>query len=69
MAAPLVPHALWAIVEPLIPPTRPSPKGGRPRVPDRAAFTGSVFVFTYGVPWVAIPQELGCGAGVTCWRR
>ena len=69
MAAPLVPDALWAIVEPLIPPTRPSPKGGRPRVPDRAAFTGIVFVLKYGVPWVAIAQEVGCGSGVTCWRR
>lgn len=69
MAAPLVPDDLWAIVEPLIPPEVPKPKGGRPRVPDRAAFTGIVFVLKYGVPWVAIPQELGCGSGVTCWRR
>ena len=69
MAAPLVPDDLWAIVEPLIPPTPPSPKGGRPRVPDRAALTGIVFVLRSGIPWELLPQELGCGSGVTCWRR
>ena len=70
MAAPLVSDALWATVEPLLPPVPPpSPKGGRPRVPDRAAFTGIVFVLKDGIPWNAIPRELGCGSGVTCWRR
>jgi transposase len=43
MAALLVSAALWAVVEPLLPPPPPpSPKGGRPRLPDRAAFTGIV---------------------------
>ena len=70
MAAPLVSDALWATVESLLPPVPPpSLKGGRPRVPDRAAFTGIVFVLKYGIPWNAIPRELGCGSGVTCWRR
>jgi len=22
-----------------------------------------------GVPWEMLPQELGCGSGMTCWRR
>src|SRR5436309_16045522 len=22
-----------------------------------------------GIPWQMFPQELGCGAGMTCWRR
>ena len=30
----------WAIVEPLLPPERPKPEGGRPRVADRAALAG-----------------------------
>ena len=22
-----------------------------------------------GLPWEDLPQELGCGSGMTCWRR
>jgi transposase len=22
-----------------------------------------------GLPWEMLPQEMGCGSGVTCWRR
>ncbi|CAO3449046.1 hypothetical protein [Azospirillum largimobile] len=44
MAAPLVPDALWAIIEPLIPPEPLKLKGGRPRLDDRAALTGILFV-------------------------
>lgn len=69
MSKPLVPDELWAIVEPLLPPEPPKPKGGRPRVPDRAALTGIVFVLRSGIPWELLPQEMGCGSGVTCWRR
>ena len=69
MATPLVPDDLWAIVEPLLPPEPPKPKGGRPRVPDRAALTGIIFVLKSGIPWEMLPQELGCGSGMTCWRR
>ncbi len=69
MKKPLVPDDLWAIVEPLLPPEPPRPKGGRPRVPDRAALTGIIFVLKSGIPWEMLPQEMGCGSGVTCWRR
>ena len=69
MATPLVPDELWAIVEPLLPPEPPKPKGGRPRVPDRAALTGIIFVLKSGIPWEMLPPELGCGSGMTCWRR
>ncbi len=69
MKKPLVPDELWAIVEPLLPPEPPKPKGGRPRVPDRAALTGIIFVLKSGIPWEMLPQEMGCGSGVTCWRR
>jgi transposase len=22
-----------------------------------------------GIPWEMLPQEMGCGSGMTCWRR
>ena len=69
MSKPLVPDELWEVVEPLLPPEAPKPKGGRPRVPDRACLTGIVFVLKTGIPWEYLPQELGCGSGMTCWRR
>ena|SRR5215207_7896047 len=69
MSKPLVSDELWALVAPLLPPEPPKPKGGRPRVADRAALTGIIFVLKSGIPWEMLPQELGCGSGVTCWRR
>ncbi len=69
MSQPLVSDALWAVIEPLLPPEPPKPKGGRPRVADRAALTGILFVLRSGIPWEMLPQEMGCGSGMTCWRR
>ena len=67
----LVSDELWALVEPLLPTPRKPKRGrtGRPRVPDRAALAGIVFVLKTGISWNALPAELGCGSGVTCWRR
>lgn len=69
MSKPLVSDELWAVVEPLLPQERPKPKGGRPRVSDRAVLTGILFVLKSGITWEMLPQELGCGSGMTCWRR
>lgn len=69
MAKPLLPDDLWAAIGPELPPEPPKPKGGRPRVPDRACPTGIVFVLRSGIPWELLPQEMGCGSGMTCWRR
>ena len=69
MAKELVSDELWKIVEPLLPPEEPKPEGGRPRVDDRAALSGIIFVLKSGIPWEMLPQEMGCGSGVTCWRR
>lgn len=68
MAKPLVPNALWAVIEPLLPPEPAKPKGGRPRVDDRAALAGIIFVLRSGIPWEMLPGEMGC-SGMTCWRR
>src|SRR4051812_4989646 len=69
MPAPLIPDELWTVIQPLLPAPLSKAKGGRPRVPDRAALTGIVFVHKTGVQWKMLPQEMGCGSGVTCWRR
>ena len=69
MAPPLVPDGLWQIIAPLLPREQPKPKGGRPRVPDRKALAGILFVLRSGLPWEMLPPELGLGSGMTCWRR
>lgn len=69
MAKPLLADELWELIEPLLPPEPRKPKGGRPRVPDRAALTGILFVLHSGIPWEMLPPELGCGCGMSCWRR
>jgi len=69
MAKPLVSDDLWAEIAPLLPPEPPKPKGGRPRIPGRACLTGILFVLRSGIPWELLPHEMGCGSGMTCWRR
>lgn len=69
MAAALLPNALWELIEPLLPLPTSRPSGGRPRVSDRACLTGILFVLRSGIPCQMLPQELGCGSGMTCWRR
>lgn len=64
----LVPDDLWVGVAPLLPPARAKPKGGRPRVPDRAAPAGILSVLRTGIRWHEMSGELGC-CGRTCWRR
>jgi len=71
MAEPLLDEELWPVVAPLLPP----PKARRFRFPgrkpvgDREALTGILFVLRSGIPWEMLPQEMGCGCGMTCWRR
>ncbi len=69
MAKPLLTDELWSAIEPLLPPEKPKPDGGRPAVNHRAALTGILFVLRSGIPWEMLPQEMGCGSGMTCWRR
>lgn len=71
MAKPLVDDELWAVIEPLLP--APKPRRfrfpGRKPVDHRRALTGIVFVLKTGIGWEDLPQEMGCGSGMTCWRR
>jgi transposase len=69
MAKQLVSDELWTTIVPLLPPEPPKPDGGRPRVPDRAALAGIIYVLKSGIPWGMLPRALGFGSGVTCWRR
>ena len=70
MAKPLLDDDLWELIAPILPPDdKPKPTGGRPPVPNRAALTGILFVLLTGIPWEYLPQEMGCGSGMTCWRR
>jgi len=70
MAQPLVSDALWTIIEPHIPvKKRRTRNPGRKPVPDRAVLAGILFVLRSGIPWEMLPQEMGCGCGMTCWRR
>ncbi len=69
MAKPLLSDPLWDLIQPLLPPHPPRPKGGRPPINDHKALTGILFVLKTGIPWEYLPQEMGCGCGMTCWRR
>jgi len=70
MAKALVSEELWAVIAPLLPQHRAKPGcRGRPPVDDRAALTGILFVLKSGIPWEMLPKEMGCGSGMTCWRR
>lgn len=62
-----VPEPLWRAVAPLLPPERPKPRGGRPRVPDRAVLAGILYRLRTGCQWKALPSEFGSGS--TCHLR
>jgi transposase len=70
MAQPLVSDPLWARIEPLLPPLkrRRFRYPGRKPVDRRRVLTGIIFVLKTGIPWEELPQEMGCGCGMTCWN-
>lgn len=71
MAKPLLDDDLWATLEPMLPQPKQRRKRfpGRKPITNRQALTGILFVLKTGIPWEYLPQELGCGSGMTCWRR
>lgn len=70
MPKPLIDDDLWVVIEPLLPKRRRRRRNpGRQRLSDRQALAGILFVLKSGIPWKMLPQEMGCGSGMTCWRR
>ncbi|GHD76404.1 hypothetical protein GCM10010317_092920 [Streptomyces mirabilis] len=65
----IVSDELWSLIEPLLPEPAPKLVEGRPRVPDRQALRGILFVLHTGIQREYLPQELGFGSGMTCQRR
>jgi len=62
-----VPEALWKKIEPIVPPERPKPRGGRPPAPARVVMAGVLYRLRTGCQWKALPDEFGSGS--TCHRR
>jgi transposase len=70
MPIPTVTDELWELVEPLLPaPQRRYRYPGRKRLDDRAVLDGILYVLHAGIAWEDLPQQLGYGSGMTCWRR
>ena len=69
MAKPLLSDEKWKQIQHLFPTPPARPRGGRRRVDYRCVLTGILFVLKTGISWDALPLELGCGSGMTCWRR
>ncbi len=66
----LVADDLWVRVEPLLPVrSRRARNPGRLPLDDRLCLQGILFVLHTGIQWEWLPQELGYGSGMTCWRR
>lgn len=71
MAQPILDDKLWAIIEPLLPPSKKRRKRfpGRKPIDNRKALSAILFILKTGLPWEHLPQELGWGSGMTAWRR
>jgi len=70
MPKPLIEDELWVRIEPLLPKKRRRKRyTGRLPLEDRRVLTGILFVLRSGIPWEMLPKEMGCGSGMTCWRR
>ncbi len=71
MAVTLISDKLWLLIEPNLPAPNKSRRRrypGRKPLARRKALTGILFVLRSGIPWEMLPQEMGCGSGMSCWR-
>jgi transposase len=66
----LINEALWSEIQSIIPQKRRRHRyPGRFPIGDREVLTGILFVMETGISWHRLPLEMGCGCGMTCWRR
>ena len=70
MAVATITDTLWELLQPLLPTTtRRFRYPGRRRLDDRRVLNGILYVLATGIAWDQLPQQLGFGSGMTCWRR
>lgn len=71
MAKQLLDDNLWNLIEPILPPPkrRRFRFPGRKPISHRQALNGILFVLKTGIAWEYLPLEMGCGSGMSCWRR
>jgi transposase len=71
MARPILDIGLWQTIEPFLPPPKKRRRRhpGRKPLDQRRIFAGILFVLKTGMTWKDLPQELGFGSGMTCWRH
>ena len=71
MARVILDDELWQLIEPVLPPPKKRRRRNPGRKPkdNRSVLTGILFVLKTGIPWEFLPKEMGCGSGMTCWRR
>lgn len=65
----LISDELWKRIERLLPEKDGRARGGRPPVSDYIVLNGVVYIIKTGIAWEDLPASLGCGSGMTCWRR
>jgi transposase len=70
MTTPTIDDDLWQLIQPLLPsPPRRHRYPGRKRLDERKVLDGILYVLATGIAWEDLPQQLGYGSGMTCWRR
>jgi putative transposase len=64
---------VWARAQPLLPATKPRPKGGRPPRSDREMLGAILYVLRTGLQWNALPRAIGASTTVydrfRAWER
>lgn len=59
-----LPDEVWERLKTVIPTERPKPRGGRPRMENRAALDAIFYVLKTGCQWKALPRSLGASSTV-----